>query len=55
MIIMNLKKILTFAGIALVLYFLVADPNGSAGVVNSLFRSLQQGAEAIIQFVRNLI
>ncbi|WP_169533952.1 MULTISPECIES: hypothetical protein [Actinoalloteichus] len=51
---MNLKKILTFAGIALLLFFLISDPVGSGDVVNNILNSLRQAAEAIITFVRNL-
>lgn len=52
---MNIKKILTFAGIALVLYFLIANPTEAANVVNNLLTSLQRGAQALITFVRSLI
>ncbi|MCP2168799.1 hypothetical protein [Goodfellowiella coeruleoviolacea] len=50
----NLKKILTWAGIALLLYFLIAQPNASAGLVTNILTTLQSAAEALITFVQNL-
>ncbi len=51
---MNLKKILTWAGIAFLLYFLIASPNHAGAVVNGILRSLQQAAEAVITFMQNV-
>ncbi|MBA8930027.1 hypothetical protein BC739_007260 [Kutzneria viridogrisea] len=51
---MNLKKILIWAGLALVLFYVISQPNGAAGLVHNLLGSLRGGAEALITFVRNL-
>lgn len=50
----NIKKILTWAGIALVLFFLISDPAGASGVVNGILGSLRTAAEAVITFMQNL-
>jgi hypothetical protein len=54
LIIMNMKKILTWAGIALLLFFLITQPNQSAGVVTGILNTLRQAAEALITFVKTL-
>ncbi|MCP2259589.1 hypothetical protein LX15_003294 [Streptoalloteichus tenebrarius] len=51
---MNLKKILTWAGIALLLFFLITQPTQSADLVNGILRTLKEAAEALITFVRSL-
>ena len=51
---MNMKKILTWAGIALLLFFLITQPNQSAGVVTGILNTLKQAAEALIVFVKTL-
>lgn len=51
---MNLKKILTWAGIALLLFFLVTQPTQSAGLVNNILNTFKDAAEALITFVKNL-
>ncbi|APU13013.1 hypothetical protein UA75_04785 [Actinoalloteichus sp. GBA129-24] len=51
---MNLKKILMFAGIALLLFLLITQPNESANMVQGILATLQGAAEAIITFVQNL-
>lgn len=50
----NLKKILTFAGIALLLFFLIAEPQQAAQLVQNILNSLRTAAEALITFVRQL-
>jgi hypothetical protein len=50
----NLKKILTFAGIALLLFFLIAEPQQAAQLVTNILNSLRTAAEALITFVRQL-
>ncbi|HSX03055.1 MAG TPA: hypothetical protein VLI05_07165 [Candidatus Saccharimonadia bacterium] len=51
---MNLKKILIWAGVALVLFFLVSAPTQAAGLVHNVLGSLRTGAVALITFVQAL-
>ncbi|MDP9642184.1 hypothetical protein J2S53_002129 [Actinopolyspora lacussalsi] len=51
---MNIKKILTWAGIAFLLFFLISAPNEASDVVDGILDSLRQSAEAVITFMRNL-
>ena len=51
---MNIKKILTFAGIALVLFLVFTAPDQAAGAVNGILSRLRDAAQAIITFVRSL-
>jgi hypothetical protein len=48
----NLKKLLTWAGVALLVFALVTQPNQSAGVVSGILNSLRSAAEAVMAFVR---
>lgn len=50
----NIKKILTWAGIAFLLFFLISAPAQASDVVNGILDSLRQAAEAVITFMRNL-
>lgn len=51
---MNIKKILTWAGIAFILFFLISSPNDASNVVTGILGSLQQAANAVITFMQNL-
>jgi hypothetical protein len=51
---MNVKKVLIWAGAALLVFFLITQPVASAGIVNSIITTLREGAEAIITFLRSL-
>lgn len=51
---MNLKKLLTWVGVALLLFFLITEPNHSAGLVTNILNGLKVSAEAIITFVKTL-
>lgn len=51
---MNAKKLATFAGIALVLFFVIARPDEAAGFVDSIVVALRDAAEAVITFVSNV-
>ncbi|WP_170206326.1 hypothetical protein [Halopolyspora algeriensis] len=51
---MNIKKILTWAGIAFLLFFLISAPAQASEVVNGILASLRQAAEAVITFMQNL-
>jgi hypothetical protein len=50
----NTKKILVYAGIALLVFFLVTQPTQSAGIVTSIIDTLKMAAEALITFVRSV-
>lgn len=52
--VMNLKKILTFAFVALVLFLLIKEPEMLAGAIQQVLSWLRQGAESIITFIRSL-
>ncbi len=51
---MNVKKIATFAGIALVLFFVIAQPGSAAGLVGNIVGFLRDAAESVITFVSNV-
>ncbi|GAA3864528.1 hypothetical protein GCM10022243_33600 [Saccharothrix violaceirubra] len=51
---MNIKKVLTLAAVALVLFFLITQPDQSAQTVKGILGWLRTGAESIITFVRSL-
>ncbi|MFC4082348.1 hypothetical protein [Amycolatopsis samaneae] len=51
---MNLKKILTLAAIALVLFFVIAQPGHAAGLVSNAIDFLRSSAESVITFVSNI-
>lgn len=48
------KKLLGVVVIVLLAYFVISDPNGSSGVVRDILGMLQEGAEAVITFLRSL-
>jgi hypothetical protein len=50
----NAKKIILLAVVALLLFYLVTQPQQSADAVQSLLGALRDGAEAIITFVKSL-
>lgn len=51
---MNVKKLLAFAGIALVLFFVIAQPGQAAGLVGNIIGFLRDSAESVITFVSNV-
>ncbi|GAA4009315.1 hypothetical protein GCM10022247_34300 [Allokutzneria multivorans] len=50
----DVKKILTLAAIALVLYLLLNDPQGAANGVQNVFGWLRDAAQAVITFIQRL-
>jgi len=50
----NAKKLLTFAGIALVLFFVITQPGQAAGLVGNIIGFLRDSAESVITFVSNV-
>lgn len=51
---MNAKKIAMLAGIALVLFYVIAQPQGAAGLVGSIVGNLRSAAESVITFVQGV-
>ncbi|MCP2238365.1 hypothetical protein [Prauserella halophila] len=51
---MNAKKLAGIAAVALVLFFVIAQPGQAAGFVNNIIGSLRDAAEAVITFVSNI-
>ncbi|WP_179956778.1 hypothetical protein [Amycolatopsis anabasis] len=51
---MNAKKLIGIAAIALVLFFVIAQPGQAAGLVNNIIGFLRDSAESVITFVRNV-
>jgi hypothetical protein len=50
----NLKKLLTWAAVALVLFFLISAPTQASHLVDSVLNMLKSAAEALVTFVRSL-
>jgi hypothetical protein len=50
----DVKKLAMFAGIGLVLFFVISQPAASAGLVHSILGMLQGAAESLITFVSNV-
>lgn len=51
---MNIKKILIWAVVAFLLFFLFSAPTQASDVVSGVLGSLQEAAEAVITFMQNL-
>lgn len=51
---MNIKKILSVAAVALVIYLIVVDPQGAADSVRTVLSWLQGAAQSLIAFIRNV-
>lgn len=51
----NLKKLLVWGGVALVLFFLISSPTQASGLVTHILDLLKNGATAIVTFVRSLV
>ncbi|GAB3583737.1 hypothetical protein GCM10027445_58840 [Amycolatopsis endophytica] len=54
MIVVNAKKIAGLVGIALVLFFVIAQPGNAANLVGNIVDFLRESAEAVITFVSNV-
>jgi hypothetical protein len=50
----NAKKILGLLAIALVLFFVIAQPGNAANLVGNILTFLRSSAEALITFVSNV-
>lgn len=51
---MDVKKLAGLAGIALVLFFVIAQPSQAASLVGTIVDFLRTSAEAVITFVSNV-
>jgi hypothetical protein len=51
---MNLKKLLIWAAVALVLFFLISAPQEASHLVDSILNMLKSAAQSVITFVRSL-
>lgn len=51
---MNVKKIVTIAVVALLLFVLLRDPEQAAAAVQQVLLWLRQGAEAVLTFIEQL-
>ena len=54
LIAVNAKKIAMLAGVALVLFYVIAQPEGAAGLVGSIVGFLRSAAESVITFVQGV-
>ena len=50
----NAKKAMILVGVALVLFYVITQPTQAAEAVQGILGWLEDGAEAIITFMRNL-
>ncbi len=53
-LVVNMKKVVTLGVVALVLFFLIAQPTQAAHLVTNILNMLKQGAEALVTFVQSL-
>ncbi len=49
-----LKKALTWAAIAFVIYYLAVDPHGAAGLVTGLLNALKTAAHSLASFLSSI-
>ncbi|GAB3389875.1 MULTISPECIES: hypothetical protein [Amycolatopsis] len=54
LIAVNAKKLAGLVGIALVLFFVIAQPGHAAGLVSNIIDFLRSSAESVITFVSNV-
>lgn len=50
----NLKKVLTWAGIAFVIYYLATNPHGAANVVTGALDWLKSAGNSMAKFLNNI-
>ncbi|GLX92786.1 MULTISPECIES: hypothetical protein [Herbidospora] len=51
---MNAKKLLTYAAIAFVIFYLFTQPQGAAGAVRGVFDAVGDGANSLALFFNSL-
>ena len=49
-----LKKIITWAIVIFIIYYVATEPSGAAGVVHSIYNGLHQAATSMAEFVNSL-
>lgn len=52
---MNLKKILGFLAIALVIFFVITQPSGAAGTIDSIGSMLTNAANSVVSFFTQVV
>jgi hypothetical protein len=50
----NLKKVLVWVGLALVVFFLISAPTQASSLVTNVLDMLKSAATALVTFVRSL-
>jgi hypothetical protein len=53
-VLVDVKKIVTFAVVALLLFYLITQPTQSAEAVQAVLGWLKDGADAVITFVKSV-
>ena len=53
--VVNLKKIVGFLAIALVVFYIFTQPDSAAGSIESIGTTLRNGAESVIRFFNQLV
>jgi hypothetical protein len=53
--VVNLKKIVGFLVIALVVFYIFTQPDSAAGSLESIGATLRNGAESVIRFFNQLV
>jgi hypothetical protein len=51
---MKAKKVLMLVGVALILFYVISQPDNAANAVQNILAWLRDGAEGIIRFVANV-
>ncbi|HEY1641667.1 MAG TPA: hypothetical protein VGG35_13320 [Streptosporangiaceae bacterium] len=49
-----LKKVITWAIVLFIVYYLISHPNGAAGVVHHAFNGLRSAGQSLSKFVSSL-
>lgn len=52
---MKVKKVLTYAGIAFVVFYLYTQPSAAAGAVRGVFDSVNTGASRLATFFNEVL
>ena len=52
---MNLRRFLILAVVAVVLFFVISQPQGAANLVLDILRLLEEAAQSVVTFVRRLV
>jgi len=51
---MNVKKVVSWAVVIFIAYYLLSDPQGAAGAVHNLLNLLKQAGSSIATFLNSL-